>query len=69
MATTEKATDNSHRHTFKVELAGPLLGGWIFASSYCLKDQSAGFGTVELDTPAGTKPNRARISAVRILHH
>ena len=66
MMDAENPTDRSH--PFEIKLTGLLLEGWIFASSYCLKDPSAGLATVALDTPAGAIANRVGISAVRISH-
>ena len=64
----EKSADRSHPHHFEIELTGLLLEGWIFASSSCLKDPSAGLATVALDTPVGAIANRVRMSTVRTLH-
>ena len=66
MMDAENPTDRSH--PFEIKLTGLLLEGWIFASSYCLKDPSAGLATVALDTPAGAIVNRVRINAVGTLH-
>ena len=68
MMDAENPADGSHPHPFEIELTGLLLEGWIFASSYCLKDPSAGLATVALDTPTGAIANRVRMSAVRTLH-
>ena len=68
MMDAENSADRSHPHPFEIELTGLLLEGWIFASSYCLKDPSAGLATVALDTPAEVIANRVRMSAVRTLH-
>ena len=68
MMDAENLTDRSHPHPFKIELTGLLLEGWIFASSKCLKDPSAGLAAVALDTPTGALANRARMSTVRTLH-
>ena len=64
----ENPADSSHPHPFEIELTGLLLKGWIFASSYCLKDPSAGLATLALDTPVSAVANRVRMSAVRTLH-
>ena len=64
----ENPADHSHPHPFEIELTGLLLEGWIFASSYCLKDLSAGLATVALDTTAVAIANRVRMSAVKTLH-
>ena len=64
----ENPADRSHPHPFGIELTGLLLEGWIFASSSCLKDPSAGLAAVALDTPTGAIANRIRMSAVRTLH-
>ena len=64
----ENPPDGSHPHPFEIEWTGLLLEGGIFASSYCLKDPSAGLATVALDTPVGALANRVRMSAVRTLH-
>ena len=53
---------------FEIDLTGLVLEGWIFASSYCLKDPSAGLATVALDTTAGAIANRVRMNAVGTLH-
>ena len=42
MMDAENPADGSHPHPFEIELTGLLLGDWIFASSYCLKDPPAG---------------------------
>ena len=68
MMDAENPADGSHPHPFAIELTGLLLEGWIFASSYCLKDPSAGLATVALDTPTDAIANRVRMSAVRALH-
>ena len=68
MVDPENSADRSHPHPFEIELTGLLLEGWILASSYCLKDPSAGLATVALDTPTGAIANRVRMSAVRTLH-
>ena len=68
MMDAENPTDRSHPHPFEIELTGLLLEGWIFASSYCLKDPSAGLATVALDTTAGAIANRVRMNAVGTLH-
>ena len=68
MMDDENPADRSHPHPFEIELTGLLLEGWIFASSYCLKDPSAVLATVALDTTAGTIENVVRMSAVRTLH-
>ena len=68
MMDAENPTDGSHLHPFETELTGLLLEGWIFASSYCLKDPSASFVTVVFNTPASAIANRVRMSAVRTLH-
>ena len=49
----ENLADPSHPHPFEIELTGLLLEGWIFASSKCLKDPSAGSAKEVLETPAG----------------
>ena len=64
----ENPADGSHPHPFEIGLTGLLLEGWIFASSWCLKDPSAGLATVALDTPTGAIANRVRMSSVRTLH-
>ena len=64
----ENPADGSHPHPFKIELIGLLLEGWIFASSYCLKDPSAGLAKAALATPTGAIANRVRMSAVGALH-
>ena len=64
----ENPADRSHPHPFEIELTGLLLEGWIFASSWCLKDLSAYLAMVALDTPTGAITNRVRMSAVRTLH-
>ena len=64
----ENPADSSHPHPFEIELTGLLLEGWIFASSYCLKDPSAGLATVALDTTTGAIANRVGMSTVRTLH-
>ena len=64
----ENPADRSHPHPFEIELTGLLLEGWIFASSSCLKDPSAGLAAVALDTPTGAIANRVRMSAVRTVH-
>ena len=63
----ENPADSSHPHPFEIEPTGLLLEGWIFASSYCLKDLSAGLATVALDTTAVAIANRVRMSAVKTL--
>ena len=63
----ENPADRSHPHPFEIELTGLLLEGWIFASSYCLKDPSAGLATVALDTPTRAIANGVRMSTVRAL--
>ena len=68
MVDSENPADSSHPHPFEIELTGLLLEGWIFASSYCLKDPSAGLATVALNTKAGAIENLVRMSAVRTLH-
>ena len=68
MMDVENPADGSHPHPFEIELTGLLLEGWIFASSYCLKDPSASLVTVVLNTPASAIANRVRMSAVRTLH-
>ena len=64
----KNSADRSHPHPFEIELTGLLLEGWIFASSQCLKDPSAGLATVELDTPTGAIANRVKMNTVRIVH-
>ena len=64
----ENPADRSHPHPLELDLTGLLLEGWIFASSKCLKDPSAGLATAALDTPTGAIANRVRLSAVRTLH-
>ena len=64
---TENPANSSHPHPFEIERTGLWLEGWIFASSSCLKDPSAGLATVALDTPTGAVTNRGRMSAVRTL--
>ena len=68
MMNPENSADRSHPHPFEIELTGLLLEGWIFASSYCLKDPSAGLATVALDTTTGAIANIVRINAVGTLH-
>ena len=68
MMDAENPADGSRPHPFEIELTGLLLKGWIFASSYCLKDPSAGLATVALDTTTGAVANRVRMSTVRTLH-
>ena len=68
MMDAENPADGSHPHPFEIELTGLLLEGWIFASSYCLKDPSAGLATVALDTTTGAIANRVGMSTVRTLH-
>ena len=68
MMDPETPADSSNPHPFEIELTGLLLEGWIFASSSCLKDPSAGLAAVALDTPTGAIANRVRMSAVRTLH-
>ena len=68
MMDVENPADGSHPHPFEIELTGLLLEGWIFASSYCLKDPSAGLATVALDTVTGALENIVRINAVGTLH-
>jgi len=69
MMDVENPADGSHPHPFEIELTGLLLEGWIFASSYCLKeDLSAGLATVALDTVTGALENIVRINAVGTLH-
>ena len=47
----ENSAGRSHPHPFEIELTGLLIDGWIFASSECLKDPSAGLAAVALGTP------------------
>ena len=54
----ENPADSSHPHPFQIELTGLLREGWIFASSYCLKDPSPGLATVPLNTPTDAIANR-----------
>ncbi len=68
MMDVENSADRSHPHPFEIELTGLPLEGWIFSSSYCLKDPSAGLATVALDTPTGAIANRVGMSTVRTLH-
>ena len=65
---TENPANSSHPHPFEIERTGLWLEGWIFASSSCLKDPSAGLATVAMDTTTGATANRVRISVVMTLH-
>ena len=55
----ENSADRSHPHPIEIEWTGLLLESGIFASSYCLKDPSAGWAALA---------NQVRMSAVRTLH-
>ena len=68
MMDAENPVDGSHPHPFETELTGLLLEGWIFASSYCLKDPSAGLATVALGASILTKEDVVWMTTVRTLH-
>ena len=65
---TENPANSSHPHFFQIERTGLWLEGWIFASSSCMKDPSAGLATVAMDTTTGAAANRVGMSAVMTLH-
>ena len=65
----ENPADRSLPHPFEIELTGLLLEGWIFASSWCLKDLSAGLEKVALDTMTCAIANVVRMSVARTLHY